>query len=164
MQILSKWWSALETIPGRSVERLEWKRTLEDEWPVAEPYLRSTGRIVEQIWCPSPGGDGCPRRVVRHDDGRVVAVCGDRPKRCDPLDLKFEDVVVLAIDWAKLRATLARLLEVDTTTAADLRHGLHRLGEHLVARSTGCQSARKRDPRSAFNRDPFWGWFSGLSR
>jgi hypothetical protein len=124
-------------MPGLAADRLEWRRLLEDEWPVAEPLLRRTGRVVEQVWCPSPGGDGCPRRVVHHDNGRIVAVCGDRPRHCDPLDLTFEDLVVLGVDGPRLRTQLAVVFAVDTATGADLGHGLHRLGEHLVASGNG---------------------------
>ena len=118
MRILKRWWTALESIPGQAAERLEWRQLLEDEWPLAEPYLRSTGRIVEQVWCPSPGGDGCPRRVVHHDDGRIVAVCGDQPKHCDPLDLALEDLVVLDVDGPSWGA-LAEVFAVDAATAAE---------------------------------------------
>lgn len=137
MRRLRRLWSTLEAIPGLAAERLEWQRRLEDEWLVAAPYLRSTGRIVDRVWCPSPGGDGCPRHVVRHDDGCIVAVCGDRPKQCDPLELSFDDLLVLEVDFRKLAVELARIFDVDTTTAADLRHGLCRLGEHLVASGSG---------------------------
>ena len=89
------------------------------------------------MWCPSPGGNGCPRQVVRHEDDRVVALCGDRPKRCDPLDLTLEDLVVLGVDGPKLRAQLALVFEVDTATGADFGHGLYRLGEHLAASGSG---------------------------
>lgn len=75
--------------------------------------------------------------MVQHDDGRIVAVCGDRPKQCDPLELSFDDLVVLEADFRKLAAELARVFNVDTRTAADLRHGLYRLGEHLVASGSG---------------------------
>lgn len=64
-------------------------------------------------------------------------MCGDRPKRCDPLDLDLEDLVVLEVDWARLRTALVRIFEVNSATAADLRHGLYRLGEHLIASGTG---------------------------
>jgi hypothetical protein len=137
MRFLKKMWSALETIPDAATDRLEWKRILEDEWPVAARHLRSTGRLVEQVRCPSPGGAGCPRRVVHHAGGQIVAVCGDRPKQCDPLDLDLEDLVVLEVDWGKLESALARIFDVDATTAAKLTHGVHRLGEHVVVAGTG---------------------------
>ena len=127
----------METIPELTAERLEWQRRLSNEWPVAEPLLRRTGRVAEHVWCPSPGGDDCPRQVVHHDDGRIVAVCGDRPKRCDPLPLSADDITVFAIDWRKLAAALARVFEVDTATAESIRPDVYRLGEHLVASGNG---------------------------
>lgn len=64
-------------------------------------------------------------------------MCGDRPRHCDPLDLTLEDLVVLGVDGSRLRAQLAVVFAVDTATGADLGHGLHRLGEHLVASGNG---------------------------
>ncbi len=137
MRRLRRLWSAFETIPGLTADRLEWQRRLEDEWPVAEPLLRRTGRVVEQVWCPSPSGDGCPRSIVLHPDGRIVAVCGDRPMRCDPLPLSPDDIAVLAIDRAKLAAALARVFELDATTAAPISPAAYLLGEHVVASGSG---------------------------
>lgn len=75
--------------------------------------------------------------MVHHTDGRIVAICGDRPKHCDPLDLDYEDLVVLEVDWRKLERTLSRVFDVDATTTARLTHGVHRLGEHLVVAGAG---------------------------
>jgi len=51
----------------------------------AEPtngILRPAG-IAERYRCPTPGGDGCPRRVVDNDDGTYDAVCGMDAPECD---------------------------------------------------------------------------------
>lgn len=72
-----------------------------------------------------------------HDDGRIVAVCGDRPKRCDPLPLSPDDIAVFEIDRRKLAAKLARILDVDATTAALISPSAYLLGEHLVASGNG---------------------------
>lgn len=137
MRRLTRLWKALETIPGLTAERLEWQRRLEDEWRVAEPLLRRVGRVAEQVSCPSPGGDGCPRQVVRHDDGRIVAVCGDRPKRCDPLSLTIEDVVVWELDVRKLATTLAAIFDLEGSSTPADHLSTYRIGEHLVVGNRG---------------------------
>jgi hypothetical protein len=109
---LTRLWRTLEELPQRAAERLEWRLRLGDEWSVASRLLRSTGRLVRAVACPSPRGDGCPRKIVRHGDGRIVAVCGDRPPRCEKLDL-HPDVEVLELDEPILCRELRRLLALD---------------------------------------------------
>lgn len=106
-------WRTLEQLPDRAVERLEWRLRLADEWPVTARLLRSTGRLVHAVACPSPGGDGCPRKLVRHGDGRIVAVCGDRPQRCEKIDLHPDDIEVLELDESILCRELRRVLVLD---------------------------------------------------
>jgi hypothetical protein len=98
MRKLQRFWRALEALPGLEAERLEWRRLLGEEWPVVEPLLRQTGALVERVWCPSPSGYDCPRRVVRHDDDRIVAVCGDQPRNCETLSLSLDEIAVLELD------------------------------------------------------------------
>jgi hypothetical protein len=110
MRKLRRFWRALEILPRPAAERLEWRRLLGDEWSIAEPLLRQTGALVERVWCPSPSGVDCPRRVIRHDDGRIVAVCGDEPRNCDTISLTLEDIVVLELDVRRLAQALAKPL------------------------------------------------------
>ena len=65
---LARFWTALQ-IPDATTDRREWSLRLGDDWPIAAVYLTATGRLAEEIGCPSPGGDGCPRKVVMHGDG-----------------------------------------------------------------------------------------------
>jgi hypothetical protein len=113
MQRSRSFWLALQSIPGAATARLEWQRLLRDEWAAMAPLLRSTGATVERVWCPSPGGDGCPRRVVSHADGRIVAVCGDPEGQCDPLDLALDDIVVHELNVEKLAEALCNLLSLE---------------------------------------------------
>jgi hypothetical protein len=66
-----------------------------------------------RVRCPSPGGDGCPRRVVNHGDGRIVAVCGDPKDQCESLELTLEDIVVHELDVGGLAGALCRLLSCE---------------------------------------------------
>jgi hypothetical protein len=107
MRKLQRLWRALEDQQSLAAERLEWLRLLGDEWPIVEPLFRQTGALVDRVWCPSPGGPDCPRRVVRHDSGRIVAVCGDDPRNCDTLSLAPEDIAVLELDVGSFAQALA---------------------------------------------------------
>ncbi len=106
-------WVALRSIPGGATARLEWQRLLGGEWAGLAALLRPTGATVERVWCPSPGGDGCPRWVVRHRDGRIVAVCGDPEGQCNTIDLTLDDIVVHELDLEKLADALCRLPDLE---------------------------------------------------
>jgi hypothetical protein len=137
MRKLRRLWRALETLPRAAAERLEWRRLLGDEWPVAEPLLRQTGALVERVWCPSPGGSDCPRRVIRHDDSRIVAVCGDDPRNCDTISLTLEDIAVLELDVGKLAQALAKPLGLRPAASWILKPDILELGMHQVTAGQG---------------------------
>ena len=113
MPPIKRFWRSLQSIPGAATSRFEWQVLLGKEWSATAPVLRATGALVARVRCPSPGGDGCPRRVVRHRDGRIVAVCGDPEGQCDTIDLTLDDIVVHELDLEKLADALCRLLDLE---------------------------------------------------
>jgi hypothetical protein len=137
MRKLRHFWRALEILPRPAAERLEWRRLLGDEWPVAEPLLRQTGALVERVWCPSPSGADCPRRVIRHNDGRIVAVCGDDPRNCDTLSLSLEDIAVLELDLGRFAQALAGPLGLKAAPSWVREPDILELGMHQVAAGQG---------------------------
>src|SRR5687767_8098390 len=104
MRNLGRFWRTLERFPGCSAAELEWKRSLGEEFALVARFLRRTGETVSSVWCPSPWGEYCPRRVIRHADGSIVAVCGEAPRRCDSLGLTRSDIAVRALDVHQLAA------------------------------------------------------------
>src|SRR5665213_3616645 len=65
MRMAPRFWKALDDIPGAASDGRDWKTRLGEEFEAVSRYLRRTGEIATSVDCPSPGGDGCPRRVVR---------------------------------------------------------------------------------------------------
>ena len=137
MRRLPRLWRALEALPGLAAERLEWRRLVGDEWPIVEPLFRQTGALVDRVWCPSPGGPDCPRRVIRHDDDRIVAVCGDQPRNCDTLSLSMDDIAVLELDVRRLAAALAQPLGLSSDPRWVQEPDVLQLGMHEVAAGLG---------------------------
>lgn len=107
MRCLRRLWPALEALPGLAAVAQEWKDRFGEDFDAGQELLRLTDRRAEAYPCPSPGGVGCPRRVVDHGNGRLVAVCGDRPKRCDKLILTKQDIAVHELDARKLCVAVA---------------------------------------------------------
>ncbi|WP_372624705.1 hypothetical protein [Falsiroseomonas sp.] len=139
MRRLPRFWAALNAIPGWAADGLAWREQLGDEWPLASRYLRPTGRMVLAVACPSPGGDGCPRTVVRLPDGRLRAVCGESPRACDDLELLDTDAAVLALDRARLAGEISAALDAPSDgTGPPRRSALVPIGRHAVAAGISC--------------------------
>ena len=113
MRPLTRLWPALEQLPGLAACLGTWREHLGDEVDAIAGLLRPTDRRAVRFPCPSPGGDGCPRRVIEHADGTVVAVCGDRPQRCEPVEVCRAELIVHALDPRRLCAAVAAALQLD---------------------------------------------------
>ena len=125
----TRFWKSLDELTDAATDARDWRARLGPEWPATGPLLRRTGAVATTIACPSPAGDGCPRRVVRHDDGAVRAVCGESPRICDDLDLARDDVAILGLDRPKLIGAIAVALSLSgrtaTATGAVIEVGTH---------------------------------------
>ena len=98
---LMKAWRALESVPDLAELLCVWKELAGDEFVILEAYLRPTQKLSESYPCPRPGGNGCPRRVVRHSDEDIVAVCGCSPRECDTVYLQKSDLIIYELDTSK---------------------------------------------------------------
>jgi hypothetical protein len=134
---LARFWKALDEISEATTDRREWFLRLKDDWPAAESYLTRVGRLAKEIACPSPGGDGCPRKVVQHADGRFRAVCGNKPAECDPVDLTREEITCLTLDRRKLAATVGTMLNATPESGARKGGAVMLVGSHAVVASVG---------------------------
>jgi hypothetical protein len=134
---LARFWKALDEIPEATTDRREWSLRLGDDWPVAAVFLKTTGRLAKEITCPSPGGDGCPRKLVKHADGRFRAVCGNKPAECDPVDLTRDDVTCLTLDRAKLAAVVGAIFNVEAESTPLGDGAAIVVGSHGVAAGVG---------------------------
>lgn len=106
MKSLKKMCTALESVPGFSELLCVWKELAGTDFHVLMGYLRPTRDISDSYPCPKPGGEGCPRRVVFHDDDDIVAVCGNSPPDCDPVKLTKADLIVYELDVKKFFSQL----------------------------------------------------------
>lgn len=80
----------------------EWRQLLGDEFDIVRQLLRPTIHRVDFYPCPTPGGDGCPRRVVDLGEKGLLAVCGDTQKNCRNIELTAADLVVYELDRRRL--------------------------------------------------------------
>jgi len=136
---ISKFWKALDDFSDAAASRWEWQTRLGGEFASVEHLLRKAGRARE-LPCPSPGGEGCPRHVVCHADGSIRAVCGDRPKACNDLDLKADDIAILRVDRGDLAKRIARALGLSPhQPGRSIPGAVTRIGTHDVYSGRGFQ-------------------------
>ncbi len=96
--------------------------------------------ILDDDWypCPSPGGDGCPRRVVTFGE-QLTAICGCVPNDCEDIEIPDEDAEMLEVSPASARSAAARALVLDSVDDAPprrrdaLRLGERRFGNAVAA-------------------------------
>lgn len=130
---LRQFWLTLDELPGAATDRRDWMARLGEGFPAAQRYLRKTGRRATAIDCPSPGGEGCPRAVIRNAAGAFRAVCRSVTGRCDPVALDSADLDILELDAARLQQDLAVAFAVQAATAPSRVARVVHLGEHGVA-------------------------------
>ena len=128
----ASFWKAIEQIPGFATDALEWRERLTDCWGEARSYLSKTSRFAEQVGCPSPGGEHCPRRVVRHQDGTIRAICGDPQRLCHALDLRNDDIPILELDRRKLLADIETALVITPAADPKRKAAVIHLGDHEI--------------------------------
>lgn len=135
MTPLSRLAQSLDEVVGLAASRYEWRRRLGDEWQATERFLKPRGSIVAMLPCPSPGGEGCPRHVVRLGPDQFRGVCGNTPRECDTLEFTLADLEVLAVDTRALATEIATALEIDLDYRE--RRGVINIGQHLISAGTG---------------------------
>jgi len=86
------------------------------DWKPLSQYFLPTKRLAVSIECPKPGGSGCPRKVVEHSYHDIVAVCGNSPKECEPVQLKRQDLVIHELKIERLLSDLSGLLQIKGET------------------------------------------------
>ena len=117
MSQLKRLWQTLDSLPGLAAPTLEWRQRLKTKPDQFGKLLKPANELASSIDCPSPGGDGCPRRVVDHGGGQFVAVCGDSPRNCDNIKLTKADIVIHRIDEAVLCQGIAAALSLSAPAA-----------------------------------------------
>lgn len=129
----STFWTTIERVPGHTTDTRDWQSGLVNCWDAAQRYLAKISKFADRIDCPWPGGENCPRRVIRHDDGSFRAVCGDPAVLCEPLDTNRDELQIRELDRRKLFADVAIALELALTALPARQASLLHIGDHQVA-------------------------------
>lgn len=106
-------WRSLESTGGCSGVRQTWNEALGKALPSLWPFLSPRRELAGSYPCPYPGPDGCPRSVVCHRNGEIVAVCRSNVAACERLTLTRADLVVYALDLDRLARVLREMLALE---------------------------------------------------
>lgn len=134
---LCRLWRALDSLPSASAAQIDWSNALQYQWAPAATLLRRTGTLAKAIACPSPGGENCPRQVIQLSDGRHRAVCQEKPRLCDAIDVTIDQLAILALDREKLAARLCKAMQLISRTTKIADDALVYLGDHAVPDARG---------------------------
>lgn len=116
-------WSACEAIPGLAAVAAEWCMKSGEQFDAAKVFLKPRQSPATSIPCPAKEPCGCYHEIVRHDDGRIAAVCCCEPRSCDVAYASSADLVVYELDRKKLHQFVGKALSLrlSETTLQDLR-------------------------------------------
>lgn len=132
-RLLPQFWKALDDLPGAATDRRDWVLRLGAEFSVVQHYLRKTGKRATAIECPSPGGDGCPRAVIRLPNKKLRAVCRASTGLCDSIELAGADVDIVELGRHHLCADLASIFCTEPAKTTAPRGRVVHLGGHAVS-------------------------------
>lgn len=104
-------WKQLENLPRHEHTLVFLKQHFHDNHGFIADCFDRTSEFSSEYPCPSPGGDGCPRRACKLPGGKWVAVCGDSPERCDEVNIEREDIRVYQLNLKRLGSLLAERLQ-----------------------------------------------------
>ena len=84
-------------------------------------FLRTTDQPAFSYPCPQECG--CAHEIIRHDSGRIVAVCRCEPWNCDDIPLEPADTMLVELNWPKLGRAIASALDCDGASCTSLCAG-----------------------------------------
>lgn len=114
MHDLVRVWRRVEALPVPAGVDLQWEELLGEDRSLLDPYLKPEQGLATSYPCPHPVHDDCPRRVVHHGAGEIVAVCGNASPQCEPLKLPRRDLVIRTLKTAEwIEAVTAALRDAN---------------------------------------------------
>ena len=99
-----------------------WYEEFSEDWSEIEPLLHRSQDIAGAYPCPSPGGDGCPRRIISEANGKYLAICGERPQRCESVSLTLLEIEILKLRLGEVTTCIA--IALGAKPISPVPHGL----------------------------------------
>jgi hypothetical protein len=112
---LTRFWLAIESIPGQAATLAEWRHRLGTEFDLVKSLLRSTGTLAGTIPSIDIRASSPLLQVVRHADDDIIGVSeeGDR------FALTKEQIVILELDRREFTKRVCSALDLQPATNAN---------------------------------------------
>jgi hypothetical protein len=94
-------WTRFDRFPSGAGLLADWQAVFEDDYPALRPLLAPTERHARSFPCRFVPGCGC-RHDIRDTRSGLAAVCCCGPGECEPFDLEPKDILIYALDGARL--------------------------------------------------------------
>jgi len=114
----SRFWAALEAVPGLCAVTADWRSLLGEEYQAAARLLRPAGRAATAYPCTSPRTCACAHEVIEHGPDDLASVCRCAPRECDAQTLTRADVLLYEVNRRQLSDAVAAALGVTPAHAA----------------------------------------------
>jgi len=122
-------WQALETLAAGyqlntslAAVPAKWRELANGHYDAMhKAFLRTTDQPAFSYPCPLECG--CAHEIIRHDSGRIVAVCRCEPWNCDDIPLEPADTMLVELNWPKLGRAIASALDCDVANCTALGAG-----------------------------------------
>ncbi len=114
---MSSPWRCLETLAAGyqlntslAAVPAKWRELVNGHYDgMLKAFLRTTDQPAFSYPCPQECG--CAHEIIRHDSGRIVAVCRCEPWNCDDIPLTPADTMLVELNWPKLGRAIASALD-----------------------------------------------------
>ncbi|QBG46036.1 hypothetical protein EGM51_00895 [Verrucomicrobia bacterium S94] len=125
-------WSFIESLPGYSAPQAEWNQGL-DEWPqlphFKKHFLQLTKEHADSIRCLTKCAFSCPRRIVRHSDDDIAAICDEGEPE---FQVSRSDLLIYKLKQTILNKALCASLDISfKESAIDGLCNTWRIGEFI---------------------------------
>jgi len=112
MRVSDPVWTFLDSLPFNSASMLQWNRILTDCPQAADfkkHFLALTKDKVDSIPCNADCDFTCPRRIVRHSDDDIVALCDEGEPE---LQVSRSDLLVYQLKQSTINRALCSALAI----------------------------------------------------
>jgi hypothetical protein len=128
VKTLTRLWRTLEKISGLLGVPETWKEECGDDCDLLRPCLRSTDTLGAIYPCPFPAGGDCPRRIVDHGGGEIVAICRDPHRVCPDVPLLAKEALLHELDLSAFLRPVLAAASIRMETPRLRRHGVWSIG------------------------------------
>ena len=138
MRKLTQLWQTLEKIPGLLGVTAAWQEACGDDFGFLRQFLRSTDTLGSLYPCPFPTRGYCPRKIIDHGDGDLVAICRDPHQVCPNVAIDASAALLHELNLAAFTNAISTVLGIQPQQPKPRFAGVWGIGLSTRALTRGC--------------------------